>query len=56
MKYQKEVDQDSDDDEITKIRKTERMKFYLQQLDISNKLILRKNVEILMLSNKVMNY
>ena len=56
MKYQKLVDSDSDDEEITKIRKVERLKFYLQQLQISNKLILRKNVEILMLSNKVMNY
>lgn len=32
MKYQKQVDSDSDDEEITKIRKAERLKFYLQQL------------------------
>ena len=44
LKYQKSQDVDSDDEEITKIRKAERIKFYLEQLEISNKLILRKNV------------
>lgn len=41
---------------MTKIRKAERNKFYLEQLDISSKLIMRKNVEILGLSNKIMSY
>lgn len=56
LKYQKQADSDSDDDEVKKIRKAERVKFYLEQLEIANKLILKKNVEVLMLSNKVMNY
>lgn len=47
---------DSDDDEVTKIRKAERIKFYLEQLEISNKLILRKNIEIVSLSTKVINF
>lgn len=55
LKYQKvKDDSDSEDEEITKIRKAQRLKFYLEQMQISNKLIMRKNVEIIGLSNKVM--
>jgi hypothetical protein len=55
LKYSKVEDSDSDDDDVKKIKKKEKITFYLEQLEISNKLILRKNMEIVSLTNKILH-
>lgn len=58
MRFHREeaLDSESDEEEIKKIAKGKKLEFYWEQLEISNKLILRKNIEILNVSKKTLKY
>lgn len=49
-------DSESDEETIEKIAKRKKIDFYYEQLQISNRLILRKNIEILNISKKTLKY
>ena len=50
-----ELDSESDEEQIERIaNKANKVEFYAEQLEISNKLILRKNIEILNLNKKAL--
>ncbi len=58
LKYHKvqEESDDSGEEDIKKMGKNMKIEFLNEQLEISNKLILRKNIEILNISKKTLKY